>query len=98
VQCGLLDEYIGQYRFERRPDHLVSIMREGDTLISESAGQRHILLSSAEHSLRTHHYDGEGRFRRNRRGEITHFVYYEFGKRMGIARRISGQSERSTIR
>jgi RNA polymerase sigma-70 factor (ECF subfamily) len=89
VQRGLLDEYIGQYRFERRPDHVVCIMREGDTLISESAGQRHILLSAAEHSLRTHHYDGEGRFRRDRRGQITHFVYYEFGKRMGVARRIS---------
>jgi RNA polymerase sigma-70 factor (ECF subfamily) len=89
VQRGLLDEYIGQYRFDRRADHVVSIMREGDTLISESAGQRHILLSAAEHSLRTHHYDGEGRFRRDRRGEITHFVYYEFGKRMGVARRIA---------
>jgi RNA polymerase sigma-70 factor (ECF subfamily) len=97
VQRGLLDEYIGEYRFERRPDHVVSIVREGDTLISESAGQRHILLSAAEHSLRTHHYDGEGRFRRNRRGEITHFVYYEFGKRMGVARRISGQSGRCAL-
>ena len=88
VRRGLLDEYIGQYRFERRPDLVVSILREGDTLISESAGQRHILLSAADDSLSTSQYDGEGRFRRNRRGEVTHFVYYEFGRRMGVARRI----------
>jgi RNA polymerase sigma-70 factor (ECF subfamily) len=90
VRRGLLDEYIGQYRFERRPELVVSIHREGDTLISESAGQRNVLLSAAENSLSTSQYDGEGRFRRNRRGEVTHFVYYEFGKRMGVARRIAG--------
>jgi hypothetical protein len=87
-----LDEYIGEYRFERRPDLVVSIFRDGDTLISESAGQRNVLLSVAEHSLSTSQYDGEGRFRRNRRGEVTHFVYYEFGRRMGIARRIGAMS------
>ena len=92
VRRGLLDEYIGQYRFERRPDLLISIVKEGDTLISESAGQRNLLVSVAEHSLLTSHYDGEGRFRRNRRGEVTHFVYYEFGKRMGIARKIDTPS------
>jgi RNA polymerase sigma-70 factor, ECF subfamily len=88
VRMGLLDEYTGEYRFDRRPDHLVSIAREGDTLISESGGQRHVLVSVAEQSLLTREYDGEGRFRRNRRGEVTHFVYYEFGKRLGIARKI----------
>jgi RNA polymerase sigma-70 factor (ECF subfamily) len=92
VRRGLLDEYIGEYRFERRLDHVVSIVREGDTLISESGGQRHVLLSVAEHSLLTHHYDGEGRFRRNRRGQVTHFVYYEFGTRLGVARRIAAES------
>jgi hypothetical protein len=89
---GLLDQYTGQYRFDRRPDHLVSITREGDALVSESRGQRHVLVSVAEHSLVTIHYDGEGRFHRNRRGEVTHFVYYEFGKRLGIARKL-GTSE-----
>lgn len=88
VRRGLMDEYIGEYRFERRPELTVSIRREGDTLVSESAGQRNILLSVADQSLSTSQYDGEGRFRRNRRGEITHFVYYEFGKRLGIARKV----------
>ena len=92
VRRGLLDEYIGEYRFDRRPDLTVSIFREGDTLISEAAGQRNVLLSVAEESLSTSQYDGEGRFRRNRRGEVTHFVYYEFGRRLGIARRIGAPS------
>jgi RNA polymerase sigma-70 factor (ECF subfamily) len=92
VRRGLLDEYIGEYRFDRRPELTVSIRREGDTLVSESAGQRNVLLSVAEHSLLTSQYDGEGRFRRNRRGEVTHFVYYEFGRRMGVARRVGGAS------
>lgn len=91
VRRGLLDEYVGRYRFDRRPDHVVSIFREGDSLVSEAVGQRHVLVSLGENSLATHHYDGEGRFRRNRHGEVTHFVYYEFGKRLGIARKINGQ-------
>ena len=87
VSRGLLDEYVGEYRFERRPDVVVSIRREGDCLVSESGGQRHLLVSAGTQSLLAVQYDGEGRFERNRRGEITHFVYYEFGKRLGIARK-----------
>lgn len=88
VSRGLLDEYVGEYRFDRRPDLVVSIRRDGDTLVSESAGQRHALVCVGQQSLLAFHYDGEGRFKRNRRGEVTHFVYYEFGKRLGIARKI----------
>jgi RNA polymerase sigma-70 factor, ECF subfamily len=87
VQRGLFDEYVGEYRFERRPDLIVSIAREGDFLISEASKQRNVLTSVADESLLTSHYDGEGRFRRNRRGKVTHFVYYEFGRRLGIARK-----------
>ena len=92
VRRGLLDEYVGRYRFDRRPDHVLSILREDDKLISEGAGQRHVLACGGEHSLLTSEYDGEGRFRRNRHGRVTHFVYYEFGKRMGIARRLDAAS------
>jgi RNA polymerase sigma-70 factor, ECF subfamily len=88
VSRGLLDEYVGDYRFERRPDHVVSITRQGDSLVSISAGQRHLLVSADADSLVAGRYDGEGRFGRNRRGEVTHFVYYEFGRRLGIARRV----------
>lgn len=93
VRRGLLDEYVGVYQFAERPEHVVSITTAGDALLSESAGQRHVLLSFEEQSLRTRDYDGEGRFGRNRRGEVTHFVYYEFGRRMGIAHRIRGATE-----
>ncbi len=89
VRHGLLDEYVGEYRFERRPDHVVTITREGDSLVSEGGGQRHVLVSVGKHSLLATNYDGEGRFRRNRQGEVTHFVYYEFGRRLGVARKTS---------
>lgn len=89
VSRGLLDEYVGQYRFDRRPGHAVSITRDGDCLVSEAGGQRHLLVSVGKQSLLAVNYDGEGRFVRDRLGHVTHFVYYEFGKRMGIARKIS---------
>lgn len=89
VSRGLLDEYVGEYRFDERPDLVVTISREGDTLLSDANGQRHALVSVGGQSLLTVHYDGEGHFRRNRRGEVTHFVYYEFGRRLGVARKAS---------
>ena len=92
VRSGLMDDYIGEYRFERRPDHVVKITRDGGLLLGESGGQRHVLVSIDEHSLVAMHYDGEGRFRRNRRGEVTGFVYYEFGKRLGVARKLPTSS------
>jgi RNA polymerase sigma-70 factor (ECF subfamily) len=92
VRRGLLDEYVGDYRFERRPGHIVRITRAGDALIGDSGDQRHVLVSGGKHSLLTRHYDGEGRFRRNHRGEVTHFVYYEFGRRLGIARKIKAST------
>jgi hypothetical protein len=88
----LLDDYVGEYRFARRPNHVVRITRDGGYLFGESGGQRHVLASVGEHSLVAMHHDGEGRFRRNRRGEVTGFVYYEFGRRLGIARRLSTPS------
>lgn len=89
VRRGLFDEYTGEYRFERHPERVVSITRQGDRLVSEAGGQRHVLLGAADGSLVTRNYDGEGRFRRDRRGRITGFVYYEFGRRMGIARKMA---------
>jgi len=89
VRRGLLDEYVGEYRFDRRPDLVVSITRDGDAIVSHAAGQRHTLISAGEHSLATAEYDGEGRFHRSHDGEVTHFVYYEFGKRLGVAHKIA---------
>ncbi|HKP76564.1 MAG TPA: sigma-70 family RNA polymerase sigma factor [Longimicrobiaceae bacterium] len=88
VHLGIYDEYVGEYRFARRPELVVSIVREGDSLVSVARGQRHVLASLGDASFVTRHYDGEGRFGRNRQGEVTHFVYYEFGERLGIAWRM----------
>jgi RNA polymerase sigma-70 factor (ECF subfamily) len=88
VRRGLFDQYVGRYRFDRRPSLVVQIERRDDQLISLAGGQCHILASIDDEALITAAYDGEGRFRRNRNGRITHFIYYEFGKRLGIARKI----------
>jgi hypothetical protein len=88
VRSGILDEYVGKYRFDQRPEMLVTIAKEGDRLISTSGDQQHVLAMGGGPRLLTTEYDGEGEFIRNRRGRITHFVYYEFGKRLGIARKI----------
>lgn len=90
VRLGIYDEYVGEYRFAQRPDLVVSIVREGDFLLGVAGRQRHVLASLDEASLVTRHYDGEGRFGRNRQGQVTHFTYYEFGQRMGVAWKTDG--------
>jgi hypothetical protein len=71
---------------------VVEITREGDSLISTSGAQRHLLLSGGRESLLAYHYDGEGRFRRDRQGRVASFVYYEFGKRLGVAWKIDSRA------
>lgn len=87
VNLGLLDDYVGEYRFEKRPELVVTITREKTSLVSVGNGQRHVVVAVGAQSLLATTFDGEARFRRNRRGQITHFVYYEFGRRMGVARK-----------
>jgi RNA polymerase sigma-70 factor (ECF subfamily) len=89
VQAGGFDDFMGEYHFARRPDHPVIIRREGDLLVSYAGGQRNVLASPRENSLAASEFDGEARFRRNRRGRVSHFIYYEFGRRLGIARKVS---------
>ena len=90
VQAGVFAEFEGEYRFPSRPGLPVVIRREGELLASYAAGQRNILASGETDELRATEFDGNARFRRDRRGRITHFVYYEFGKRLGVAQRIRG--------
>lgn len=92
VRLGLLDEYVGEYRFDERPEHIVSITRSGSVLVGASGGQRHELAPAGRESLVTRHFDGEGLFHRDRRGRVTHFVYYELGRRLGVARKMSPAS------
>ncbi|HEU5219108.1 MAG TPA: sigma-70 family RNA polymerase sigma factor [Gemmatimonadales bacterium] len=88
VQAGIFDEFVGEYRFVARPDHRVVVRREGGVLAGYAGGQRNLLWSPEADALAPMEYDGEARFRRNRCGRVTEFVYYEFGRRIGVARKI----------
>jgi RNA polymerase sigma factor (sigma-70 family) len=91
VQAGIFDAYIGEYQFESRPELTVTIKKEGNALVSESAGQRNQLFApgKSETELLTREFDGKGHFVKDKRGRVTHFVYYEFGKELGRALKIS---------
>jgi RNA polymerase sigma factor (sigma-70 family) len=90
VQAGIYDEYIGQYRFDLRPELIVAIKREGDRLVSEGGGQRNELFArdESESELLTKEFDGSGKFVRNQQGRITHLIYSEFGCELGLAKKI----------
>ena len=90
VREGLFDEYVGEYRFDERPDHIVRVEREGSLLVSYGGNQRNVLASIRDDALITAEFDGEGRFQRDRAGRIAQFVYYEFGARLGVARKTRG--------
>lgn len=92
VREGLFDEYAGVYRFDRRPDHTITIAREGEHLIGYGGGQRIVLASIGENAFVPDAFDGEGRFERDRAGRIVQFTYYEFGARLGIARKVSSSA------
>ncbi len=87
VLTGVFAEFEGEYRFAARPDHPVLIRREGGLLVALAGGQRTVMASSEPDVLRSTVFDGDARFERDARGRITHFVYYEFGKRLGVARK-----------
>jgi len=88
VREGLFDEYVGEYRFDERPELVVRIEREGALLVCYGGGQRSVLASIRESALATVAFDGEGRFQRDRAGRVVQFVYYEFGARLGVAKKI----------
>jgi RNA polymerase sigma factor (sigma-70 family) len=90
LASGGLADYVGDYRFDKRPDPLVEIRpsRRSDLLVSRSGDQRHLLHFIGDDVLVTREFDGEGRFQRDGNGRITGFVYYEFGNRLGVARKM----------
>ena len=92
VREGIYDEFVGEYRFASRPGHRVIVRREGNVLVSDAGGQRNVLSSRATDRLVATEFDGEARFLRNRRGEIGALVYYEFGRRLGVAQKVSARS------
>jgi RNA polymerase sigma factor (sigma-70 family) len=89
VRAGLYDDYVGLYRFDLRPELTVNVARVGNRLVSRSAGQKNNAIPGRRLAeLRTAEFDGQARFFRNQRGQVTHFIYYEFGKRMGKATKV----------
>jgi len=97
VGAGGLDEFVGEYRFPNRPDHEVTVRREGQVLVSYARGQRNVLASRRQDTLTPTEYDGEARFQRNRHGRVTRFVYYEFGRRLGVAHKVAGAPARARL-
>src|SRR5262245_21634076 len=91
VRAGALDEFVGEYWFASRPRGRVIVRREGDVLVSYAGGQRNILASGAADILTATEYDGEARFQRDGRGDICRFVYYEFGRRLGVACKVAAR-------
>jgi RNA polymerase sigma-70 factor (ECF subfamily) len=89
LEGGMLDEYVGEYRFDERPDHKVVIRRERHLLVGYAGGQRNVIAGRKRDTLVPTEFDGEGRFRRDRQGNVSHFVYYEFGRRLGVARKLA---------
>jgi len=90
VKAGIYDEYIGQYRFELRPELVVAITREGESLMSKAAEQTNELFANdgAECELLAKEFDGRGKFIRDEHGRVSHLIYYEFGREMGRAKKI----------
>jgi hypothetical protein len=85
----VFDEFVGEYRFPTRPDRRVIVRREGHILAGYAGGQRNVLVSRGQDTLAPTEYDGEARFQRNRLGRVTRFVYYEFGRRLGVAHKVA---------
>jgi RNA polymerase sigma-70 factor (ECF subfamily) len=90
VSEGLFDDYVGEYRFDERPDLAVRIVREGAELVSYGGGQRSVLAAIRDGALVAAAFDGEGVFRRDRAGRVVELVYYEFGARLGVAKKLPG--------
>ncbi|HKQ59524.1 MAG TPA: sigma-70 family RNA polymerase sigma factor [Candidatus Eisenbacteria bacterium] len=88
VAAGVFDEFVGEYRFPSRPQYPVIVRRERHVLVSEAGGQRNVLASRRLDRLAPIEFDGEGRFQRDAQGRISGFVYYEFGRRLGVARKV----------
>lgn len=89
VQAGVFDDFVGEYRFPTRPDRPVFVRREGSLLVCYACGQRCVLASRHPSRLNPTEFDGEARFRRDTRGRVTQFVYHEFGRRLGVAHKVT---------
>jgi len=87
ISAGEFDDCVGTYRFVKRPELVVELVREGNRLVSYSAANRHVLAERRNGMIVVGEFDGEASWLRDARGTVTGFVYYEFGKRLGVAKK-----------
>ena len=88
VRSEILNTYVGRYQFEYRPDLIVSVRREGGKLVGEAVTQKNELLANADDVFSLREFNGQVRFIRNEQGEVTHFIYYESERELGLAMKI----------
>jgi hypothetical protein len=89
VRAGIYNDYVGSYRFAARPDLTVTLKRVGNRLVGFAGGRKNrVLLGARVAQLRVAEFDGRAQFLRNREGVIDRFIYYEFGKKMGVAKKV----------
>jgi len=55
--------------------------------VSYAGAQRHVLAERRNGMIVVGEFDGEASWLRDARGTVTGFVYYEFGKRLGVAKK-----------
>jgi hypothetical protein len=87
VSPELLNEYVGRYVWEERPESPIVIERLGDSLISKARDMRDVLLASSASEFFTRHHYGRGRFERDTTARVARLVYTE-GPHEIIAERV----------
>ena len=87
ISAGEFDDCVGTYRFVKRPELVLELVREGNRLVSYAGAQRHVLAERRNGMIVVGEFDGEASWLRDARGTVTGFVYYEFGKRLGVAKK-----------
>jgi RNA polymerase sigma factor (sigma-70 family) len=87
VSPELLNEYVGRYIWEERPESPIVIERLGDSLVSKARDMRDVLLASSASEFFTRHHYGRGRFERDTTGRVARLVYVE-GPHEIVAQRV----------
>lgn len=77
VAPEVLNEYVGRYVSDGRPDTPIEIERFGDSLVSKANDMRDVLLASSASEFFTRHHYGRGRFERDATGRVARLVYTE---------------------
>ena len=91
VDSKIYDAYVGQYRpdpeflrtitneedQQRLSSYLLSITKEGDRLLAETAGQKFELFPESKTTFFVKEFYGQGRFVKDKQGQVTHLIHHE---------------------